>query len=158
MDVNVPEYYAMSYIWCITATYCVALMNCIVDTTITTYSHCIAAHFQSVSNEFQNNKGFERDVLKRLPLIIQYHNKILDIFGEFQAISSMIIFFEYGISSLQVCVCAYQITLHSSDPKILFLLSFTLAIFVQVCMYSYNGDLVVEKVSFHLLFKNCLQV
>lgn len=136
----------MAYIWCITATYSVGLMNCIVDSLITTYVHCLAAHFKSISEEFQNHDGSEIDVLKRFPSIIQYHNTILDLFGEFQAISALIIFFEYGISSLQVCVCAYQITLHASDPKILFLMSFTLSILVQVCMYSYNGELLAQKV------------
>lgn len=151
MDVATPQYYALAYLWCITATYCVALMNCIVDSIITTYSHCIAAHFKSVTNEFQTNHGLECQVLERLPLIVQYHNWVLELFTEFQAISAFIIFFEYGISSLQVCVCAYQITLHTSDPKILFLISFTISIFVQLCMYSYNGDLLLEKVYLYII-------
>lgn len=148
LDVNVPQYYALSYIWCITATYGVASFNCIVDSIITTYAHCIAAHFKSIAYEFQNNSGSEFDVLNRLRSIIQYHNVMLELFEEFRNITALIVFFEYGISSLQVCACAYQITLHTSDPRLLFLISYTLSIMVQVCMYSYNGDLVKQKVLF----------
>lgn len=146
MDVSVPINYVIAYIWCIIATYSVAIMNCIVDSLVTTFSHCFSAHFKYIGKLFQNIHGDENNIFNLISENVQYHNSVLELFSEFQAITGLIVFFEYGISSLQVCVAAYQITLHISDPKIIFLISFTSAIFLQVCMYSYNGNLLEDYV------------
>ena len=70
----------------------------------------LVAHLQILQNSIKDNKFLKPDEeqQKELNWFIEYHNLILSLYNEVRDIYSPIVFGQFLMTSLQVCVIVYQ--------------------------------------------------
>lgn len=131
-----------------------------VDTFFFGFCLNICAHFNIIrSLTFENNlnyKGF-----------IKYHQEVLELCSCLNDIYFPVIFTQFLVSSVLLCVIGFQLVMVSFNKillktfiqndnttqfqapdffKILLLLAFSCAILIQLFIYAYGGTLIMEEV------------
>jgi odorant receptor len=76
---------------------------------------------------------------------IENHLKLLDLVKELNRFYKPIVFAQYFISSMLLCVIGFQILMHANYLDRVEDLMFGVAIIIQLFIYSYGGQLIVDK-------------
>lgn len=120
-DISVSPNYELTYLWFVQCTYLAAIGSVGMDCLFYGSSINISSHFQIIQRKI-SDKTFDRIdassgrrvVTKEFVDVIKYHQKVLDICGQFGHLYAAILFFQFLITSAQLCVIAFQLTLVSS--------------------------------------------
>lgn len=96
----------------------------------------ICAHFDIL------RKSFESPDKKKL---IKYHQKILKLSNNLNNLVKPVVFTQFLISSLLLCVIGFQLVMIASIFKRVVALVFGLAIIIQLFIYSFGGQQIMDK-------------
>jgi odorant receptor len=97
----------------------------------------ICAHFDFLRESFDGDKK----------KFIKKHQELLSLADEIDRLFKPIIFAQFMISSMLLCVLGFQLVMHRDLFKRLVVTVYGLAIIVQLFYYSYGGQLVMDKSS-----------
>lgn len=98
------------------------------------------------------NIGGHLDILREMhdgdkTTFIQRHQKILDAAENLKKLIKPIIFIQYLIASIVLCTLAFQLVIADSLFKRIVTLIFLIGMTVQLFIYSYGGQLLMDKTS-----------
>jgi odorant receptor len=97
----------------------------------------VCAHFDILRESFDGDKK----------KFIRNHHKILDIADELNRLYRPIIFFIHLITSMVLCVIGFQLVVHEAFSERFEHVTFGLTIIIQLFIYSYGGQLIMDKSS-----------
>lgn len=105
------------------ATYITGFGSCAVDTFFYACAFNLSGHLKALQYRIENlNFGEKHDesigrikISHELKETIQYHTKIIDLCNDLTSLYKPVIFIQLLVSSLQICVLAYQFTLVNID-------------------------------------------
>ncbi|KAL9898252.1 odorant receptor 82a [Glossina fuscipes fuscipes] len=119
--------------------YAVAIDGLFIGYTINLKAHFIALQSVIETNNFLKS---ERQLQRDLSSCVGYHNKILSLAFKLRDIYRPIIFAQFLMTSLQVCVIVYQMVTHINAQHI-FLKNclFLCSILLQLFIYCYGGEI-----------------
>lgn len=123
-DITVSPNYEMTYLWFVQCTYLAAIGSVGVDCLFYGSSFNISSHFQIIQKKIRNTTfdqftiqqethSGKRIIAEEIFEIIKYHQKVLNICDEFQYLYSAVLFTQFTVTSVQLCVIAFQLTLVS---------------------------------------------
>lgn len=119
-DLTKFPYYELTYLWFVQSTFLSAFGATGIDTLFYAASFNLSGHFQAIQNRFchlqyetvqQCSNGKRTRLSREFLALIRYHNNILDQCTELTNVYKPILFCHFLISSVQICVIAYQLTL-----------------------------------------------
>lgn len=123
-DILVSPNYEITYLWFVQCTYLAAIGSVGMDCLFYGSSFNISSHFQIIQQKIRN-MNFGRVVVQHesrigtnvvteeFKDIIKYHQKVLDICEKFENLYSAVLFMQFMVTSVQLCVIAFQLTLVS---------------------------------------------
>lgn len=102
--------YAFGYVYTGVVTLAVVMYAAATDGLFVSFTINLVAHLQILQSSIKDNKFLKPDEEqhKELKGFIKYHNVILDLYNEVRDIYSPIVFGQFLMTSLQVCVIVYQ--------------------------------------------------
>ncbi|KAJ6637500.1 Odorant receptor 47a, partial [Pseudolycoriella hygida] len=119
-DISVSPNYYLTYLWFIQSTYLAAIGSVGIDCLFYGSAFNISSHFEIIQRKVRN-RTFDStqhdDINERRVTpenffgIINYHQQVLSICKEFQRLYSVVLFTQFLITSVQLCVIAFQLTL-----------------------------------------------
>lgn len=123
-DITVSPNYEMTYLWFVQCTYLAAIGSVGVDCLFYGSSFNISSHFQIIQKKIRNTTfdqftiqqethSGKRIIAEEIFEIIKYHQKVLNICDELQYLYSAVLFTQFTVTSVQLCVIAFQLTLVS---------------------------------------------
>ncbi|CAO1423916.1 unnamed protein product [Diamesa serratosioi] len=135
-DISVfPNYEITYFIFCL-ATYATVA----VDTLFFGFCLNICAHFNIIrSLTFADNLNYRG--------FVKYHQEILELCSCLNGIYFPVIFTQFLVSSVLLCVIGFQLVMAPDFFKILVLFAFSCAILIQLFVYAYGGTLIMEESS-----------
>lgn len=114
--------------WFAQCTYLAAVGSVGVDCLFYGSAFNISSHFQIIQKKLQNMKFDEiiangshkgkTVVTEGFRNLVQYHQKVLEICDEFSKLYSAVLFTQFLVTSVQLCVIAFQLTLVSCNTVI----------------------------------------
>jgi odorant receptor len=78
---------------------------------------------------------------------IEKHHKVLGLADELNRLYKPVILSQYFISSMLLCSVGFQFVVHESIPKRFEDFMFGVAVMIQLFIYSYGGQLIMDKSS-----------
>uniref|UniRef100_A0A1I8M981 Odorant receptor n=1 Tax=Musca domestica TaxID=7370 RepID=A0A1I8M981_MUSDO len=124
-------------------TYAIAIDGLFISFTINLVGHLKTLQHFIQSKSFEQN---DEDVHKQISFYIRYHNLILHLYQEVRQIYSPIVFGQFLITSLQVCVIVYQMVTHINTFLVFVInCTFLLSILLQLFIYSYGGEILKNE-------------
>lgn len=127
-DISESPAYELTYLWFVQCTYLAAVGSVGIDCLFYGSSFNISSHFQIIQKKIRKTT-FEEFIVhpatrvtksvvsKEFRDIIKYHQKVLDICKEFENLYSAVLFIQFLITSVQLCVIAFQLTLVSDGQN-----------------------------------------
>lgn len=123
-DISISPYYELTYLWFAQCTYLAVCGSVGVDCLFYGSAFNISAHFQIVQNKIRHinfaviaieeKKRYGKRVATREFFeVIRYHQKLLNICDKFEHMYAPVLFTQFLITSVQLCVIAFQLTLVS---------------------------------------------
>lgn len=97
----------------------------------------ICAHFGILRESFD---GVKAKFIKR-------HQTLIEVTENLKHLVKPIVFAQFLISSINLCVLAFQIVALDSISTKIITIPFLLSIIIQLFIYSYGGQLIMEKSS-----------
>jgi hypothetical protein len=97
----------------------------------------ICAHFDILRDSFDGDKK----------KFIEKHHKILELADELNRLYKPIVFAQHFLSSTNLCVIGFQFVVDKSIPKRFEDSVFALTVIMQLFIYSYGGQLIMDKSS-----------
>lgn len=94
------------------------------------------AHFDLLKNDFKNKRVF-----------IEKHCHLLSLSKELNNLMKFIIFIQFLMSSLNLCVLGFQLVMLEDFLKRIVTVFYGLAIIIQLFIYSFGGQLILDKSS-----------
>jgi odorant receptor len=96
----------------------------------------ICAHFDilRITSSISNKRDF-----------IRYHQKILNLADDLNDLVKPVVFAQFLLSSLLLCVIGFQLVMGASVVKKIIALFFGLAIIIQLFVYSFGGQQIMDK-------------
>ncbi|XP_075147918.1 odorant receptor 82a [Haematobia irritans] len=136
--------YEVCYIYTGLVTLSVVMYAAAIDGLFLSFTINLVAHLKSLQHFIQNNtyEKSDKELQSDLSLYVRYHNVILDLYQEVRNIYSPIVFGQFLITSLQVCVIIYQMVTHMNTFLVLVINStFLCSILLQLFIYCYGGEI-----------------
>lgn len=101
--------------WFVQSAFFVSFGTTAIDSLFYASTFNLSAHFYIVQDKIKrlNYETFDGHLTREFVNIIRYHQKLFQICDHLTVIYKPIIFSHFVISSLQLCVVAYQLTLVS---------------------------------------------
>lgn len=120
-DINISPFYELSYLAFSHATFFAAFGATAIDTLFYASAFNLSGHFIIIQKRMRSLRferfGKEKELrsiaFREMRDLIQYHNRTIDLSNELTATYEPILFGQFLISSLQICVIAFQLTLVS---------------------------------------------
>lgn len=99
----------------------------------------IGAHFDILKNSFDGDKK----------KFITKHQKLLELADELGTVIKPVVFVQFMITAMLLCVLGFQCVMFETflDFQVLLVLAFGVAIILQLFIYSYGGQLIMDKSS-----------
>lgn len=115
-DTTVTPNYELTYLWFAHGTFLAVAGSVGVDCMFYGWAFNISSHFQVIQKRFRNIKF---DAIKSSPgknrndfmQTIRYHDKMLTLCNKCSDLYAPILFIQFMITALLICVIAYQLTL-----------------------------------------------
>lgn len=118
-DITVTPNYELTYLWFAHGTFMVVAGSVGVDCLFYGWASNIRSHFQVIQKRFQNLKFSATETLvytqdlNDFMYTIRYHEKVLALCNQCSDLYAPIIFVQFLITSLLICVIAFQLTMVS---------------------------------------------
>ncbi|XP_073814959.1 odorant receptor 82a [Musca autumnalis] len=140
--------YEICYIYTGLITLVVVMYATAIDGLFISFTINLVGHLKALQHFIQSNR-FERhdaEIHKEISFYIRYHNLILHLYEEVRQIYSPIVFGQFLITSLQVCVIVYQMVTHINTFLVFVInCTFLLSILLQLFIYSYGGEILKNE-------------
>ncbi|XP_055852579.1 odorant receptor 82a-like [Episyrphus balteatus] len=144
-DAETPPYYefAIIYTSCVSIPVVVHLLA--IDGLFVSFTANLCAHFMILQHNIETNEFTENNSIIHMQIssFVKYHIKILEVASKIYEAYKPIIFGQFVMTSLQVCVIVYQITTHMDSYVVLITnVLFLLTVLIQLLIYCYGGEIV----------------
>ena len=113
-DVTATPNYQLTYIWFVQGTCHTALCSLVLDTLFYAFAHNLGGHLKIIQQyliDLSVNAKNIALVRKEIAQIMEYHKHVLDMSKELIELYKPILASQFLMSSLQLCVIGYQLTL-----------------------------------------------
>nr|AOE48077.1 putative odorant receptor OR11 [Scaeva pyrastri] len=144
-----PVYeYAYIYTGCVTVivvSYVVAI-----DGLFIAFAIHLRSHFRLLQHYIENNsfKSNEAAINTNIRSYVKYHSKLLRLAEQICQTFKPIIFVQFLITSLQVCVLVYQLVTNMNNVMIFVVyVAFLVSILIQLLIYCYGGEMLKTESS-----------
>lgn len=97
----------------------------------------VCEHFEFLKRSYDNDKK----------IFTERHGKLLNLSKTLCHLVKPVIFVQFVISSMLLCVLAVQLVVHDSFIKRLHAASFGFSVIIQLFVYSFGGQLIMDKSS-----------
>lgn len=87
----------------------------------------LSGHLKAIQTQLTKMKCGTTVPIK-IAQLIRYHIRIIDVFEDFNSIASPIIFTQFSIASVQICVVAFQMTMVKYILKTIFIKIYILSL------------------------------
>ncbi|XP_023292433.2 odorant receptor 82a [Lucilia cuprina] len=136
--------YEFAYIYTGLVTLSVVMYAVATDGLFVSFAINLVSHLKILQKSIENNTFLKSDeeLHKDLKSYIEYHNLILSLYNELRDIYSPIVFGQFLMTSLQVCVIVYQMVTHMDTILVLIInCTFLTSILLQLFIYCYGGEI-----------------
>ncbi|KAH8326403.1 hypothetical protein KR067_006540, partial [Drosophila pandora] len=141
-----PLNYLISYLWSVSAAVGVALPTVCVDTLFCALTHNLTALFEIAQLKLMNFMGRSLgETRENLVHAFQLYGECLELGQSLNGYFRPLIFAQFVIASLHLCVLCFLLSANLMQPAILFYVFFTVAILGQVSIYCFCGSSVKEE-------------
>ncbi|SPP72956.1 odorant receptor 45a [Drosophila guanche] len=138
LDERQARYYWPIYAWGVLGVAAAAWLAIVADTLFSWLVHNVVAQFQLLEWQLQ-----QADV--HLVSCIQRHRLALELAAELSAIFAEIVFVQYMLSYLQLCMLAFRFTRSGWSSQVPFRAAFLLTVFMQLSSYCYGGEYLKQQ-------------
>ncbi|XP_065364130.1 odorant receptor 82a [Calliphora vicina] len=136
--------YEFAYIYTGLVTLAVVMYAVATDGLFVSFAINLVSHLKILQKSIEDNKFVKSDeeLHSDLKSYIEYHNLILSLYNELRDIYSPIVFGQFLMTSLQVCVIVYQLVTHMDTILVLIInCTFLTSILLQLFIYCYGGEI-----------------
>ncbi|XP_022232339.2 odorant receptor 45a [Drosophila obscura] len=145
LDERQARFYWPIYAWGVLGVASAAWLAIVADTLFSWLVHNVVAQFKLLELELQlQDKQQPGDHLVEC---IRRHRLALDLAGELSAIFAEIVFVQYMLSYLQLCMLAFRFTRSGWSSQVPFRATFLLTVFIQLSSYCYGGEYLKQQSS-----------
>lgn len=152
--------YAIAYIWQFFGIYFVLNGNLAIDSLFSWFMHNVAAHFrilQLLIKQDANMKRCKEDEEKfycSLTQRVRHHLRVIELAAAFNGVYQKILFIKFTISCIQIAVLTYQLAKGHELSAQLFHLLFIISVSLQLILYCYGGQRIMDEVNIFFPFFN----
>ncbi|XP_054725222.1 odorant receptor 82a [Anastrepha obliqua] len=135
--------YQFAYAYTILITFMVVMHATSVDGIFVSFTNNLRSHFQALQYFIETNTFDKSDALlqQELRVYVQYHTRLLALSENVQRIFKPIIFGQFLMTSLQVCVIIYQLVTHMGVfMDMVVYCTFLSSILLQLLIYCYGAE------------------
>nr|AID61224.1 odorant receptor [Calliphora stygia] len=136
--------YEIAYIYTGLVTLAVVMYAVATDGLFVSFAINLVSHLKILQKSIEENTFLKSDeeLHGDLKSYIEYHNLILSLYNELREIYSPIVFGQFLMTSLQVCVIVYQMVTHMDTILVLIInITFLTSILLQLFIYCYGGEI-----------------
>ncbi|XP_011181975.2 odorant receptor 82a [Zeugodacus cucurbitae] len=142
-DFESPPGYQFAYIYTILITIVVVMHATSVDGLFVSFTTNLRGHFQALQYFIETNTYDKSDALiqQELRIYVHYHVRLLELSQSVQRIFKPIIFGQFLMTSLQVCVIIYQLVTNMGViMEMVVYCTFLSSILLQLLIYCYGAE------------------
>ncbi|XP_014091900.1 odorant receptor 82a [Bactrocera oleae] len=135
--------YQIAYIYTIFITIVVVMHATSVDGLFVSFTTNLRGHFQALQYFIETNTFDKSEALlqRELRIYVQYHVQLLELSKSVQRIFKPIIFGQFLMTSLQVCVIIYQLVMNMGViMEMVIYCTFLSSILLQLLIYCYGAE------------------
>ncbi|XP_017481537.1 PREDICTED: odorant receptor 82a [Rhagoletis zephyria] len=135
--------YQLAYAYTILITIVVVIHATSVDGLFVSFTTNMRGHFQALQHFIETNTFDKSDALlqQELRAYVQYHVRLLSLAKSVQRIFKPIIFGQFLMTSLEVCVIIYQLVTHMGVfMEMVVYCTFLSSILMQLLIYCYGAE------------------
>ncbi|XP_034651524.1 LOW QUALITY PROTEIN: odorant receptor 45a [Drosophila subobscura] len=143
LDERQARFYWPIYAWGVLGVAAAAWLAIVADTLFSWLVHNVVAQFQLLELELQREEQQQEDV--HLVSCIRRHRLALELAAELSSIFAEIVFVQYMLSYLQLCMLAFRFTRSGWSPQVPFRAAFLLTVFMQLSSYCYGGEYLKQQ-------------
>ncbi|KAM7364736.1 odorant receptor 82a [Cochliomyia hominivorax] len=136
--------YEFAYVYTGLVTLSVIMYAVATDGLFVSFCINLVSHLKILQKSIEGNTFLkaDKDLHNELKSYIEYHNLILSLYNELRHIYSPIVFGQFLMTSLQVCVIVYQMVKHINTFLVLIInITFLTSILLQLFIYCYGGEI-----------------
>ncbi|XP_037945273.1 odorant receptor 82a-like [Teleopsis dalmanni] len=136
--------YEFGYVYTGFVTMTVVMYASAIDGLFLSFTINLRSHFQALQFFIQTNKFRRSDKAAQYDIskYIDYHVLLLDLSNKVRQIYKPIVFGQFLLTSVQVCVIIYQLVTHLDTLLVLVVYcTFLAAILLQLFIYCYGGEI-----------------
>ncbi|XP_030387135.1 putative odorant receptor 98b [Scaptodrosophila lebanonensis] len=137
--------YLLSYFWNICAALSVVVSSVCVDTLFCSLAHNLCALYKIAQHKMQNGNQTPNKSRADLRNVIRLYQTTLDMSRELNDCFRPLICTQFFVGSLHLGVLSFQMSSNLTEPELLFFAAFTASILVQVYIYCYCGECIMEQ-------------
>lgn len=95
----------------------------------------LCAHFEFLAKSYNGDKK----------KFVERHQKILDLAEDLCSVMRSVVFMQFVISSMLLCVLGFQVVMQEEFMKRMLAASFGVSVIIQLFVYSLGGQLILDK-------------
>ncbi|XP_013102265.1 odorant receptor 82a [Stomoxys calcitrans] len=136
--------YEVCYIYTGLVTLAVVMYAVAIDGLFLSFTINLVAHLKILQHYIKTNtfKKSDQELQSDVSFYVRYHNIILDLYKEIRDVYAPIVFGQFLMTSLQVCVIVYQMVTHINTYLVFVINStFLCSILLQLFIYCYGGEI-----------------
>lgn len=118
-DLNISPNFELTYLWFFMATYNAMFLSLATDGLFYAAALNLSGHFKIIQNNIENLK-FEQSTMSGVQLsenvrqVVKYHKKVKRLITDLNEIYKPVLLLQFALTSFQICVIGYQLTLVSN--------------------------------------------
>ncbi|KAH8401300.1 hypothetical protein KR009_004435 [Drosophila setifemur] len=140
LDERQARFYWPIYIWGVIGVGAAAWFAIAADTLFSWLVHNVVAQFQILGLLLEKDKGS-----LHLTQCIHHHRVALELAADLSSIFAEIVFVQYTLSYLQLCMLAFRFSRAGWSAQVPFRASFLFAICIQLSSYCYGGEYLKQQ-------------
>ncbi|KAH8292579.1 hypothetical protein KR018_003550 [Drosophila ironensis] len=144
LDETQPRFFWPIYVWGVLGVAAAAWFAIAADTLFSWLIHNVVAQFQLLSLQLEEGKLRDPED-EHLVGCIHRHRLALKLAEDLNYIFAEIVFVQYMLSYLQLCMMSFRFSRSSWNSQVPFRVTFLVAVFIQISSYCFGGEYLKQQ-------------